>query len=196
MPCHPTIERGPKGGMRVERGTGLTSRGVSTSGPKAYTWVVVEKRPPKTNEPHISFHAGEVEYCDHDDTLVISVHVANALMKRVMVDTGSLTDILYKDAFQKLRLATVNLSPMSSTLPGFIGNSIAPLQTIVLPIIVSQESRSKTPMVTFMVVGLSTAYNIILRRSTLNRLRVVVFTYHHAIKFPIGAGVGEAKSDS
>ncbi|RWV87155.1 hypothetical protein GW17_00050881 [Ensete ventricosum] len=85
---------------------------------------------------------------------------------------------------------------MSSTLPGFIGNSIAPLQTIVLPIIVSQESRSKTPMVTFMVVGLSTAYNIILRRSTLNRLRAVVSTYHHAIKFPIGAGVGEAKSDS
>ncbi|RZR91808.1 hypothetical protein BHM03_00020002 [Ensete ventricosum] len=77
---------------------GLTSKGDSTSGHKAYAWAVVGKCPHKTSEPQISFKVGEVEYPNHNDELVISVCVANALVKRVMVDTSSSTHILYKDA--------------------------------------------------------------------------------------------------
>ncbi|RZR70565.1 hypothetical protein BHM03_00000442 [Ensete ventricosum] len=47
-----------------------------------------------------------------------------------MVDTSSSTYILYKDAFQKLELIMTYLSPMSSTLAGFIGDTIIPLGTI------------------------------------------------------------------
>ncbi|RZR92259.1 hypothetical protein BHM03_00020504 [Ensete ventricosum] len=108
-----------------------------------------------------------------------------------MIDTGSSADILYKDAFKKLRLTTADLSPMSSALTGFIRDSIAPLGTTVLLVTLGQEPQPKTLMVTFMVVGLPTAYNIILRRSTLNRLKAIVSTYHRTIKFPTRAGVGE-----
>ncbi|RRT64017.1 hypothetical protein B296_00026560, partial [Ensete ventricosum] len=45
----------------------------------------------------------------HHNTLVISVRIANALVKRVMIDTSSSTDILYKDAFKKLWLTTIDL---------------------------------------------------------------------------------------
>ncbi|RRT70135.1 hypothetical protein B296_00013425 [Ensete ventricosum] len=83
---------------------------------------------------------------------------------------------------------------MSSTLIGFTGDSIVPLGTIVLPVALGQD-QSKTLMVTFMVVGLSTVYNIILGWSTLNMLRAVISTYHRAIKFPARAGVGEVRSD-
>ncbi|RRT34212.1 hypothetical protein B296_00051971 [Ensete ventricosum] len=51
------------------------------------------------SNPHIYFQVREVEYLDHDDALVISVRIANVLMKRVMVDSGSPADILYKDVF-------------------------------------------------------------------------------------------------
>ncbi|RWW50705.1 hypothetical protein BHE74_00043017 [Ensete ventricosum] len=65
----------------------------------------------------------------------------------------------------------------------------------VLPVTLGQEPRTKTLMVTFMVEGLPTTYNIIVGRLTLNRLKVVVFIYHRAIKFLPRAGVGEARSD-
>ncbi|RRT48934.1 hypothetical protein B296_00005891 [Ensete ventricosum] len=130
---------------------------------------------------------------NYDDALVISV-CANALMKRLMVDTGSSTDILYMDAFQKLGLIVSDLLSRSS-LTRFTGDSITLLRTTILPTTLGQEPESKILMVTFMVVGLSTVYNIILGRPTLNRLRAVVSTYHRTLKFPTKAGVGEVKSD-
>ncbi|RZS11100.1 hypothetical protein BHM03_00042397, partial [Ensete ventricosum] len=54
---------------------------------------------------------------------------------------------------------------------------------------------SKTLMVSFMVVKLPSAYNAIIRRPILNRLRTVVSTYHWILKFPTRAGVGEVRSD-
>ncbi|RRT40082.1 hypothetical protein B296_00037489 [Ensete ventricosum] len=113
------------------------------------------------------------------------------LMKRVIVDIGSSVDILYKDAFQKLGLIIIDLSLMISTLTG----PPLPLQDDHPPITLGQEPRSKTLMVTFMVVGLPTAYNIILGRSTLSKLRGVVSTYHCVIKSPTIVEVGEARSD-
>ncbi|RWW71324.1 hypothetical protein BHE74_00020945 [Ensete ventricosum] len=106
-----------------------------------------------------------------------------------MVDTDSSTTILYEDAFQKLGLIIADLSLMSSTLIGFTGDSIIPLEMTALPVTLGQEPQSKTLWVAFMVVGLPTAYNIILEWPTLNKLRAVVSTYHHAIKFPTRAEV-------
>ncbi|XP_065039398.1 uncharacterized protein LOC135673926 [Musa acuminata AAA Group] len=108
-----------------------------------------------------------------------------------MVDTGSSADILYFDAFQKLGLARENLSPMCSALTGFTGDSISPLGAITLPLTLGTPPRSKTVMTTFLVVDLPTAYNAILGRPTLNKVRAVVSTYYQTIKFPTRAGVGE-----
>ncbi|RRT49834.1 hypothetical protein B296_00015344 [Ensete ventricosum] len=83
-------------------------------------------------------------------------------VQKVMVNTGMSIDILYFDAFQKLWLTIVDLSPISSTLIGFIGDSITPLGMIVLLVTLRLEPRSKTMMVTFMVVNLSLTYNVIL----------------------------------
>ena len=75
---------------------------------------------------------GETEQPHHDDELVISVRIANARVKRIMVDTGSSADILYFDAFQKLGLAKEDLTPMPSMLTRFMGDSISPLNTVIL----------------------------------------------------------------
>ncbi|RRT65037.1 hypothetical protein B296_00006955 [Ensete ventricosum] len=118
--------------------------------------------------PHITFEARDVEYPDHDDALVILVHIVNAQEKRLMVDINGSTDIHYYDAFLKLGLIATDLTPLSSTLTGFISDSIAPLGITLLPITLEQEPRSKTMMVTFMVVNLPLVYNVILvdRHST------------------------------
>ncbi|RWV91145.1 hypothetical protein GW17_00046592 [Ensete ventricosum] len=115
---------------------------------------IVRKCPQESNEPQISFEVGEVEYPDHDDALIILVHVTNVLVKRDMLDTDSSTNILYYDAFKKLGLTTTDLSPRSSTLTRFIGDSIVLFGTTILLVTLGQEPQSKTLIMTFIVVGL------------------------------------------
>ncbi|RWW60845.1 hypothetical protein BHE74_00032130 [Ensete ventricosum] len=98
-----------------------------------------------------------------------------------------LTDILYFDAFQELGLPDKDLLPVTSTLIGFTGDSVSPVETTLL-VTVGKEPRLKTLMVSFIVVELPSAYNAIIGRPTLNKLRVVVSTYHRAMKSPTRAG--------
>ncbi|XP_064999878.1 uncharacterized protein LOC135633854 [Musa acuminata AAA Group] len=174
---------------------GSAAGGSNSSARKSYARSSVEKRPRPELEPEISFGAKEGERSHHDDAMVISIQIANARVKRVMVDTGSSADVLYLDAFKKLGLPTEDLIPMSSALMGFTGDSISPLGTTTLPATIGEEPRTKTIMTTFMVVNLPSAYNVILGRPTLNKLKAVVSTYHRAIKFPTSTGVEESRSD-
>ncbi|RZS04780.1 hypothetical protein BHM03_00035163 [Ensete ventricosum] len=141
---------------------------------KVYAQAIMEKCPEQKDEPEITFEAEETEYPDNDDALVVLVRITNARVKRGMVETRSSIDILYFDTFQKLRLIVTNLLPLSSTLTGFTGDSITPFETTILPVTVKQEQRSKTMMVTFMGVNLSSAYIVILSQSIFNKLRAIV----------------------
>ena len=107
---------------------------------------------------------------------MIFIQVANARVKRVMVDIGSSADVLYFDAFKKLSLTEGDLTPMASTLTRFTGDSISLLGTTVIPITIGEEPRAKTILTTFMVVDLPSTYNVILGRPTLNKLKAVVST--------------------
>ncbi|RRT36676.1 hypothetical protein B296_00044709 [Ensete ventricosum] len=81
----------------------------------------------------ITFKSGGEEHPCHDDALVILVHMGNAYVKRVMIDTESSTDILYFDAFQKLGLTDRYLAALTSTLTGFIRDFVSPLGATMIP---------------------------------------------------------------
>ncbi|XP_064944588.1 uncharacterized protein LOC135627571 [Musa acuminata AAA Group] len=55
---------------------------------KAYARAIIEKRLRQSQVPGITFPVGETEYPEHDDVLVILARIANARVKRIMVDTG------------------------------------------------------------------------------------------------------------
>ncbi|XP_064997179.1 uncharacterized protein LOC135632502 [Musa acuminata AAA Group] len=95
-------EATPRPMVPVERQIDVISGGPmagdsSSTARKAYAWSTVEKYPRPELEPEITFGAEEVERSHHDDALVISIQIANARVRRVMVDTGSSADVLYLD---------------------------------------------------------------------------------------------------
>ncbi|RZS16052.1 hypothetical protein BHM03_00047994 [Ensete ventricosum] len=108
-----------------------------------------------------------------------------------MIDIGSYANILYFDAFKKLNMTKRNLTPMTSILIGFTGDAITPICVATLPMTFDDEPRTKTLMVPFKVVELPSAYNVIIGRPTLNKLRVVISSYHHSMKFPNSIGARE-----
>ncbi|RRT67063.1 hypothetical protein B296_00030773 [Ensete ventricosum] len=141
---------------------GLAMGGDSTSARKAYARATVEKRPRRRPDPKISFQPEREEYPDHHDALAVTVCIANARVKRIMIDTQSATDILYFETFHKLGLTDQDLTLLTSMLTGFTGDSIAPLGMMTLSLKISEEPRTKTLMVFFMVVDLPSAYKAII----------------------------------
>ncbi|RWW39424.1 hypothetical protein BHE74_00055247 [Ensete ventricosum] len=83
----------------------------------------------------------------------------------------------------------------SSILRRFTGNFISPLGTTTLPVTIGEELHTKTLMVLFMVVDLTSANNAIIGRPTLNKLRVVLLTFHRSMKFSTNVGVDKTHSD-
>nr|XP_009418351.1 PREDICTED: uncharacterized protein LOC103998575 [Musa acuminata subsp. malaccensis] len=165
--------------------------GTSMSGRKAYARSTRTDVPQRSPDPKVAFLPEDVKRPDHDNALVIMARIANAQVRRIMIDTGSSADMLYLDAFLKLGLTKESLKPICSALTGFTGDSVSPLGTVTLPLTLGAPPRTKTMMSTFLVVDLPTTYNAILGRPTLNKIRAVVSNYHQTVKFPTHAGTGE-----
>ncbi|GAV91157.1 hypothetical protein CFOL_v3_34556 [Cephalotus follicularis] len=60
----------------------------------------------------------------HEDPLVVTVQIANHLVKRVLVDNRSSTNILSLNAFNQMNFSQSNLTAIQSPLDGFTGDTL------------------------------------------------------------------------
>jgi hypothetical protein len=130
----------------------------------------------------------------HDNALVVTITVTIA-NHRILVDNGSSADILYWPAFKQMGIDRDKIKPFSSPLVGFGREQVQPVGIILQPVTVGTALRLSTIMVDFLVVDRPSAYNVIIGRPTLNKLRAATLTYHLMMKFLIEEGVGEVKDD-
>ena len=95
-------------------------------------------------------------------------------MKMVMVDQGSVVEIMYPDLYKGLSLRVEDLMPYSSLLVSFEGKVIIPKGQIRLPV----QTGSVTVEVDFIIVDAYSPYTTIVARPWLHTLGEVSSTLH------------------
>ncbi|GAV70879.1 hypothetical protein CFOL_v3_14377, partial [Cephalotus follicularis] len=124
------------------------------------------------DEEVISFSEADYEgvRLPHDDPVVVTLLVELFTMKRILIDNGSSADILYKHAFDQLRIPVDQLKPVKTPLVGFAGETIHPLGSINLSVVAGTAPRQTQVEMTFLVVDTPSPYNAIVGRPGLNLL--------------------------
>ncbi|XP_072052124.1 uncharacterized protein [Arachis hypogaea] len=141
------------------------------------------------------------EDCQHgtsaeDAPFVISARIGTGLVRRILVDTGVDSNILFRGAFDKLRLHNDNPQTDCNGVTGLGDNFLKPDGSITLPITIGTSNQKKTILSEFVVLKDSMAYNVILGRKTINDFSAVIFTKYLLMKFRADDGsVGTIHGD-
>ncbi|XP_056698245.1 uncharacterized protein [Spinacia oleracea] len=118
-----------------------------------------------------------------DDPLVLEIKVANLRVKRVLVDTGSSSDIISLQCLQKLKHDARAIEKVFMPLVGFEGSVVCPTASILLPVSIGTPPVTKEGVTRFTIVASLTSFNIILGRPALNDLKAVIVPHLLQVKF-------------
>ena len=145
----------------------------------------------------ITFSDFDMEGCQrpHDDPLVIKAIVANKTIHKVLIDNGSLDDIIFASAFDKMGIGREKLEPINAFLREFSGERVLSLGSVQLVLTLGDPPCQATTTVRFLIVEAPSAYNMLLGRPSLNAIRVIPSAYHMVIKFPTANGVGMVRGN-
>lgn len=109
--------------------------------------------------------------------------VADKRVRRILIDTGSSSDIISFECLQKLKYNDDDLVPCHNPIIGFGGGIIQPVGVVTLTLRLGRENICRHMRVRFLVVKNMTAYNVIIGRPTLNASKSVVVTHLMLMKF-------------
>ncbi|XP_059670901.1 uncharacterized protein LOC132316444 [Cornus florida] len=96
----------------------------------------------------------------HEDPLVISLLVANCMIKRVLIDPGSSANIITNAVFEQLEIPSSSIRPTSSPLMGFDGTRVDPLRVIDLSVTAAKMTLKEN----FVLTEIHNSYNLIMGR--------------------------------
>jgi len=145
----------------------------------------------QTPQPPITFTDEDFTAIDlaQDDPMVITINIDKFEIAKMLIDQGSLVDILYWKTFQKMRIFETKIQPCDEQIVGFWGERVDTRGYIDLYTTFGREGcLSKTIKVRYLLVNANNSYNIVLKRPSINRLGAIVSTPHLAMKFPSATG--------
>ncbi|XP_072076812.1 uncharacterized protein [Arachis hypogaea] len=167
--------------------TGKDTLGKSKSALKKDLKVLAvrHQNPTATTNRAITFSP---EDCHHgtsaeDAPFVISAKIGTGLVRRILVDTGADSNILFRGAFDKLGLRNDNHQTHRNGVTGLGDNFLKPGGSIILPLTIGTKNQRKTILSEFVVLKDSTAYNVIFGRKIINDLSTVIFTKYLLMTF-------------
>ncbi|XP_021771722.1 uncharacterized protein LOC110735851 [Chenopodium quinoa] len=119
----------------------------------------------------------------HDDPIVIECKVANQRVGKIIIDTGSSSDLISHKCLTKLKYRPESIQLVSHPLVGFGGGGVYPISQVDLPVRLGEKGEGRHMVIRFLVAEELTAYNMILGRPTLNDSKAVIIPSLMLLKF-------------
>ncbi|XP_022864597.1 uncharacterized protein LOC111384542 [Olea europaea var. sylvestris] len=160
------------------------------------TSYIVDSNSRRNQVPPIIFTQEDAEgvHFPHCDALVVRVVIARNGLKRMLVDNGSSVNILFQSAFDKMILDH-QLTPTTTPLYGFTGDSITPREKITLALEMRESPQATINFMEFLIVDSRSPYHGVLSRLSLKELETVTSIHHLCMKFSTKNGVETVRGD-
>ena len=107
--------------------------------------VTAKKWPSRVKADHqISFSAADTHGISmpHNDPLLIDIGIGECQATKVLVNTGSSVDFIFRDTLDKMGIDLRDMKPSSRTLTGFNGSLEQMIGTIRLPVYAGDVTRT------------------------------------------------------
>lgn len=130
----------------------------------------------------------------HCDALVVRAVVARNGLKRMLVDNGSSVNIIFGATYDQMEVKQA-LTPVTSPIYGFTGDSLIPRGKIGLAVEMGEVPLVSKNLMKFLVVDHRSAYHGVLGRPALTELWAVTSVHHLCMKFPTEHGVATVRGD-
>lgn len=127
----------------------------------------------------------------HNDALVITLRMADCDVKRLLINQGSFSEVMYYNLFKILELKDSDLQLSLNPLVRFSSDPVWPLGKMTIPM----TAEGITSRTEFLVVDIPSPYNAFMGQTWLHLMKAVPSFYHQLIKFPIPEEVGGIKGD-
>ncbi|XP_021734951.1 uncharacterized protein LOC110701645 [Chenopodium quinoa] len=119
----------------------------------------------------------------HNNPLVVTVSITNWEVDRVLIDSGSSSNIIYISAFKEMQLDKRDLKRVSYEVTGFNGSGLVPEGIIELSVRVGERSRQCDVQAEFLVIDSPSLYNVIVGRPLIHKIGGVVSIYQFAMMY-------------
>nr|GEY33453.1 putative reverse transcriptase domain-containing protein [Tanacetum cinerariifolium] len=122
--------------------------------------------------------------------VIIEAKIFGRKVGRVHMDGGSSCEIIYESCFEKLN-PTIKATKvdLKTILVGFSGEGSWSVGEFPLEIIIREVPFSRTETLNFVIVRSDSPHNMLLGRTSMQRMGIVVSTIHEAIKFHTEKGI-------
>ena len=115
----------------------------------------------------------------HEDALILTLGISGFDVKRVLIDLGSLADLLQMSAYRQMGLPSSALENSRQILYGFNGATTTSLRDVVLPV----QAGPVTSNVQFSVVEDLSHFNTIMGCAGLHSMNAIPSTYHQMVSY-------------
>ncbi|XP_059635287.1 uncharacterized protein LOC132277446 [Cornus florida] len=114
----------------------------------------------------------------HEDPLVVSLTVVECLVRRVLIDPGSSTNVMPRVTFDRLEIEPEKHKLTGNPLLGFDGKWVEPIGMVDLTVQVAERVLTES----FVVVEIHPSYNLLMGRGWIHRAQGVPSTLHQVTR--------------